>query len=128
MITGFNTDVDFQGVTYHVQTEDKGLATPLILSLVYNRGTILASKRSSYSDLLGKEFDEKILTERLQKQHNTICAAIRVGRIEELKEMTAKDSAARRKNAAATQTSDKQRSPIPVTNQTPVQHQTSSER
>ena len=120
VITGFNTDVDFQGVTYHVQTEDKGLATPLILSLVYHGGTILASKRSSYEDLLEKEFDEKILTERLQKQHKTICAAIRAGRLEELKEMTAKDSAARRKNAAANQTDYKPRSPIPVPNQNPV--------
>ena len=120
VITGFNTDVDFQGVTYHVQTEDKGLATPLILSLVYHGGTILASKRSPYEDLLEKGFDEKILTERLQKQHKTICAAIRAGRLEELKEMTAKDSAARRKNAAENQTANNQRISIPVNNQNPV--------
>ena len=100
MITGFNTDVDFQGTTYHVQTEDKGLATPLILSLVYNRGTVLASKRSPYEDLVEKGFDEKVLAERLQKQHKTICAAIRAGRIEQLKEMMAKDSAAKRKKIA----------------------------
>ena len=97
MITGFNTDIEFQGITYHVQTEDKGLATPLILSLVYNRGTILASKRSPYDDLL-KNFDEKILSERLQKQHQLICAAIRAGRIEDLKRMTEKDSSAKRNN------------------------------
>src|SRR3712207_8634031 len=38
VITGFNTDIPFEGVTYHVQTEDKGLETPLILSLVYVGG------------------------------------------------------------------------------------------
>ncbi len=99
MITGFNTDVDFQGITYHVQTEDKGLATPFILSLVYDRGTILASKRSPYEDLVERGFDEKVLAERLQKQHKTICAAIRAGKIEQLKEMTLKDSAARKQKA-----------------------------
>lgn len=99
MITGFNTDVDFQGVTYHVQTEDKGLATPFILSLVYNRGTILASKRSPYEDLVEKGFDEKVLAERLQKQHKTICAAIKAGKIEQLKEMTAKAAAAKQRKA-----------------------------
>ncbi len=93
MITGFNTDVEHEGVTYHVQTEDKGLETPLILSLVYDRGTILASKRVPYDDLLKENFDDKVLAVRLQKQHKTICAAVRAGRIEELKEMTAKDSA-----------------------------------
>lgn len=101
MITGFNTDVEFQGITYHVQTEDKGLATPLILSLVYDRGTILASKRSPYDDLLAKGFDEKVLADRLQKQHKLICAAIRAGRIEELKQMTLKDSAAKEKAPVA---------------------------
>lgn len=93
MITGFNTDIEYQGVTYHVQTEDKGTATPLILSLVYNGGTILASKRSPYDDLLLENFDEKVLAERLQRQHKLICAAISSGRIEDLKRMSIKPSA-----------------------------------
>lgn len=98
MITGFNTDIEYEGVTYHVQTEDKGLDTPMILSLVYNRGTILASKRASYDDLLADKFDEKVLAQRLQKQHKLICAAVRAGRIEDLKRMTEKESAAKQKN------------------------------
>ncbi len=101
MITGFNTDIDCEGTTYHVQTEDKGLATPLILSLVYNGGTILASKRSPYDDLLVGDFDEQVLVDRLQKQHKLICAAVRAGRIEDLKRMTMKDSASRQKGLVA---------------------------
>jgi hypothetical protein len=97
VITGFNTDIEFQGTIYHVQTEDKGVKTPLILSLVYDRGTILASKRSAYNDLLTGNFDEKILAERLQKQHNLICAAVRTGRIEDLKRMAAKEAALKQK-------------------------------
>lgn len=97
MITGFNTDIEFQGVTYHVQTEDKGVDTPLILSLVYDRGTILASKRSPYDDLLIENFDENLLAERLQKQHKLICAAVKAGRIEDLKRMSMKDSATKKK-------------------------------
>lgn len=100
VITGFNTDIEYEGVTYHVQTEDKGLETPLILSLVYDRGTILASKRSPYDDLLAN-FDEKVLTERLQKQHKLICAAIRAGRIDDLKRMTMRESASKKKGLIA---------------------------
>ena len=73
------------------------MATPLILSLVYDRGTILASKRSPYDDLLLEGFDEKALKERLQKQHKLICAAVRAGRIEDLKRMTMKESALKQK-------------------------------
>ena len=103
MITGFNTDIEHEGVVYHVQTEDKGVSTPLILSLVYNRGTILASKRSPYDDLLIPAFDEKALSERLQKQHKLICAAVRAGRIEDLKRMGKEPSttAAKAKSAVA---------------------------
>lgn len=90
MITGFNTDIEHDGVVYHVQTEDKGLASPLILSLVYAGGAILASKRSPYQDLIAAGFDEEVLSERLKKQHRLICAAITAGRIEELKRMGAR--------------------------------------
>lgn len=90
VITGFNTDIEHDGVVYHVQTEDKGLDSPLILSLVYSGGAILASKRSRYEDLIAAGFDEEVLTQRLQRQHRLICAAINAGRLEELKRMGAR--------------------------------------
>ena len=92
MITGFNTDIEFDGVVYHVQTEDKGLETPLILTLVYVGGAILASKRSPYNDLIKAGFDPLALGERLQRQHTLICAAIKAGRIDDLKRLTGRDA------------------------------------
>ena len=88
MITGFNTDIEHDGVVYHVQTEDKGLETPMILSLVYSRGEILASKRSRYEDLIAQGFSDEALAERLKRQHRLICAAIHSGRINDLKKMS----------------------------------------
>src|SRR5947209_9798540 len=87
VITGFNTDIEHNGTVYHVQTEDKGLDAPIILSLVYVGGAILASKRSPYDDLISAGFDAQVLTERLQRQHKLICAAINAGRIEDLKRL-----------------------------------------
>ena len=96
MITGFNTDIEHDGVVYHVQTEDKGLDSPIILSLVYTGGTILASKRSPYNDLIAEGFSDEALAERLKRQHKLICAAIHSGRINDLKRMSGrgKESAA----------------------------------
>lgn len=91
VIPGFNTDIEHEGVTYHVQTEDKGLDSPLILSLIYTGGAILASKRTPYEDLVAAGLDEKMLAERLQRQHTLICAAIRAGRIDDLKRLSDKD-------------------------------------
>jgi len=88
VITGFNTDIEHDGVVYHVQTEDKGLDSPIILSLVYVGGTILASKRAPYEDLIAEGFSDELLAERLKRQHKLICAAIHSGRLEDLKQMS----------------------------------------
>jgi hypothetical protein len=87
----FNTDIERDGVIYHVQTEDKGLDSPLILSLVYSGGEILAAKRTPYEDLIASGFDDQVLAERLNRQHRLICAAINAGRIDDLKRMSASD-------------------------------------
>jgi hypothetical protein len=55
------------------------------MSLVYDKGTILASKREAY-DTATLEND---LKERVNKQHKLICAAVKAGRVEDLKQMTA---------------------------------------
>jgi hypothetical protein len=96
VITGFNTDIEWNGVVYHVQTEDKGLETPLILSLVYTGGRILASKRTPYNDLIAAGFDEVALAERLNRQHKILCAAIKSGRVEDVIKLSQRDNA--RKN------------------------------
>ena len=93
VITGYNTDVEYNGVVYHVQTEDKGLQTPEIVSLVFVKGAILARKRSEYGDLVMSGFDEDALAKRLQRQHKLICAAVHAGRIEDLKRMSERDAA-----------------------------------
>ncbi|MEO6394117.1 MAG: hypothetical protein ABIP75_19845 [Pyrinomonadaceae bacterium] len=95
MLTGFNTDIEHAGVTYHVQTEDKGLETPLILTLVYSGGAILASKRSPYDDLIASGFSEPALIERVNRQHKLICAAVLAGRLSDLKKMTEREAATR---------------------------------
>jgi len=64
----------------------------LILSLVYVGGAILASKRSHYHDLIDAGFDPLVLSERLQRQHKLICAAVKAGRIEDLKRLTQRDA------------------------------------
>jgi hypothetical protein len=87
VISGFNTDIEHNGVVYHVQTEDKGAPANVIMSLVYDKGTILASKRAGYDGV-----DEKELTERLARQHKLICGAVNSGRISELVDMTRKSS------------------------------------
>ncbi len=116
MITGFNTDIEHDGVVYHVQTEDKGLDSPIILSLVYAGGTILASKRSRYEDLIAEGFSDEVLAERLKRQHRLICAAIHSGRIDDLKKMSgrAKATPAPQETVETTEAEVETEPPAPV--------------
>ncbi len=84
MLTGFNTDIQHNGIVYHVQTEDKGPENPLMLSLVYVGGAILAAKRTNYAKDLEAGFGEAELQSKLEKQHKLILALIARGRIDDL--------------------------------------------
>ena len=81
MITGFNTDVKHGDTVYHVQTEDKGVKNPLILSLIYVKGTILDAFRIRYQDFLASDrFSEALLQKILEFQHRQIVGAIKRGK------------------------------------------------
>jgi hypothetical protein len=83
VITGFNTDVKHDTKVFHVQTEDRGLANPVVESLVYVGGEILLSKKSPYSDLVtGDRVDEKALREMMDLQHRRVIEAVRRGRLD----------------------------------------------
>lgn len=84
MITGFNTDVRHGGCVYHVQTEDRGRDHPILESLVYIGGTIVAKKMTPYSDQVSQGATEEAIASLLRKQHQVIIAAIKAGRIEDL--------------------------------------------
>ncbi len=82
MITGYNTDVEYNGRIYHVQTEDKGSSNPVIESLVYVGGEILASRRTPYADLPGQGADHDAIGERLEAQHHRMIMNIRQGKFD----------------------------------------------
>ncbi|HKY03999.1 MAG TPA: hypothetical protein VJQ56_03870, partial [Blastocatellia bacterium] len=91
MITGFNTDVSYEGQVYHVQTEDRGRKHPVLVSLVYIGGTIVAKKSTPYSEQLDQGATEGMIASLLKKQHQVIIAAIKAGRIEDLIRHSAKE-------------------------------------
>jgi len=83
MITGYNTDVRRGELVLHVQTEDKGLANPAIESVIYVAGQVVASRRSSYSNLIAEGKGEREVAVMMDHQHRTIVAAIRDGRFDD---------------------------------------------
>src|ERR1700752_217149 len=83
MITGFNTDVEYEGRVFHVQTEDKGRDNPVVESLVYSGGEIVASRRASYAELARSEsYSEAEVLKRMEAQHQVLIRDIRHGRFD----------------------------------------------
>jgi hypothetical protein len=80
MITGFNTDIRCGDKVFHVQTEDKGIKNPIIISLIYQKGLILDSYRTPYAVLLPSErFNEALLRRILEFQHRQLLLALKNG-------------------------------------------------
>ena len=82
MITGFNTDVKHKNRVFHIQTEDKGEGNPYVESLVYVGGEILATKRTSYAEVVSAGRDDGAIQELMEQQHRTMIAAIQRGRFD----------------------------------------------
>jgi hypothetical protein len=82
MITGFNTDVRYRGTVYHVQTEDKGSANPLIETLIYKGGEILASRRLPYGNIIADHTDEVAITKLMEEQHKGMIQEVKRGRFD----------------------------------------------
>jgi len=82
MLTGYNTDFKFQGKVYHVQTEDGGVNSPYIISLLYFQGAILASRKTSYSDILKAEILDEVVREIMMEQHKQMIRDLMQGKID----------------------------------------------
>lgn len=72
MVQGFNHNIRHKGKLYHVQTEDSGKDNPHIITHVFVGGNILASKKTSYADIVKAERLEQIVRELMEEQHKSV--------------------------------------------------------
>ncbi len=68
-VSGFNHNITHAGRVFHVQTEDSGVNNPNIITHVFVGGNILASKKSSYAELLGAENLQELVRQLMEDQH-----------------------------------------------------------
>jgi hypothetical protein len=80
MLVGYNTNVPYKGTVYHVQTEDSGLKNPVVITLLYLKGTILASRKTSYGELVSSpDYKEKV-REIMKEQHKSMIKELIAGK------------------------------------------------
>jgi len=79
MVVGFNHNVRYRDQVFHIQTEDSGLKSPHIVTLLYVGGTILVSKKTSYADIAKVDNLDAVVEELMKEQHKDMLRSLKKG-------------------------------------------------
>ena len=78
-LLGYNTNVKHAGHLFHIQTEDSGMEHPHVITHLFTSGTILATKKSSYAELVGAQDWEERVRQMMKDQHTAMFVDLREG-------------------------------------------------
>jgi len=79
MLSGINTDFQYKGETFHVQTEDGGEENPMITTLLFKGGAIYSSKRTNYAEILKSIPSREAIKELMKEQHKSMMRDLKAG-------------------------------------------------
>lgn len=83
MLVGYNTNISFKGNVYHVQTEDNGIKNPVVITLLYLKGTILSSKKISYAHFAASPDYKEEVRKLMKEQHKSMIKELVSGKYTE---------------------------------------------
>ena len=83
MLPGFNHNIRYREIVFHVQTEDSGPGQYMVVTQLFLGGHVLAVERFRYDDLWGLDLDDQerraALKGRMQEQHKTMLRRLTEG-------------------------------------------------
>ena len=79
MLQGFNSDAEYAGRVFHVQTEDGGLDRPRVITHLFLGGAVVTVARSDYADDLGNPDLATRIRELMETQHQAMLEGLRCG-------------------------------------------------
>ena len=85
-LLGYNTNVRHGGHLFHIQTEDSGVDHPHVITHLFTEGTILSSKKTSYSEHLSSDDWEDTVRQLMKDQHKSMFVELRDGNHDEIAE------------------------------------------
>lgn len=83
MLKGYNSDISYMGISYHVQTEDWGPSASVLMSRVFRNGAVLQSVKTRYQDVLplNQSTNEQAIRLALKAQHQKILDLLLSGQL-----------------------------------------------
>lgn len=81
MISGMNSEMEYQGKIYHVQTEDGGRNNPVITTQLFFKGAIVVTQKTNYADIIKAEYLESIVKDLMKQQHSLMIKELLSGKL-----------------------------------------------
>ncbi len=81
MELSLNSDINLGNDSFHVQTEDWGVASPYIVSRIYKNGAVLKSIKTPYSEIIDAPiWDKQAVEIAVKSQHDQLVEQLLMGR------------------------------------------------
>ncbi len=82
-VMGFNNNVRYRGMRFHIQTEDSGVARPHIITHLFaDGGYVIKSIRTDYSEYVDHPDRPLIIQKLMREQHRGMALDLRDGRLD----------------------------------------------
>jgi len=82
---GFNNNVKYKSLTFHIQTEDSGLDKPHVITHLFaDGGRVIKSHKRSYADSVRREDVAAFVRQLMKAQQLEMALALREGKFDEI--------------------------------------------
>ncbi|MCG8424798.1 MAG: hypothetical protein MJE77_43465 [Proteobacteria bacterium] len=78
-ILGYNHNISYRGLVFHVQTEDSGVTNPHIYTHLFHEGVILSTRKLEYS----AEASDDVVKSLMQAQHRAVLKDLKRGEFDD---------------------------------------------
>jgi len=82
-LVGFNNNVRYRGLRFHIQTEDSGVTRPHIITHLFaDGGRVIKSLRTDYSEYVDHPERATMIQRMMRDQHRAMAIDLRDGRLD----------------------------------------------
>lgn len=79
MVPGLNNNFKYRDMVFHIQTEDTGTKGYQVVTHLYLKGSIIASKKTYYGDAKSSPELNDLVKELIEKQHKRMLIELSKG-------------------------------------------------
>src|SRR5262245_62797269 len=82
-LTGFNNNVRYRGMRFHIQTEDSGVSRPHITTHLFaDGGYVIKSLRTDYAEFVDHPERVSVVQRMMREQHRAMALELRDGKLD----------------------------------------------